>query len=239
MALVPVLLYEIYRQIGMADQRVCFTAHNLGHQGITGESILWATGLCNPGRFFVQERLRDDLNPAALNLIKEGIVYSNFVTTISPGHAWEVCNSDQARTWDIRCIPTGQKFGGVPNGGNYKACDPEVDWSIPKCYGPDSIDDKYVNRRALPDRFLLRDECRAIVAYVGRLDAQKGVHLIHHAIFCALAEGAQLVLFGQVQTRDHGTSDISSTTSMTIPTCAWSCSSAPSSQAWCMRGPIC
>jgi hypothetical protein len=34
------------------------------------------------------------------------------------------------------------------------------------------------------------------VAYVGRLDAQKGVHLIHHAIFRSLRKGAQFVLLG-------------------------------------------
>jgi starch synthase len=62
-ALVPVLLYEVYQQIGMGDQRVCFTVHNFGHQGITDESILWAAGLCDPGRFFVDERLGDDSRP--------------------------------------------------------------------------------------------------------------------------------------------------------------------------------
>ena len=43
---------------------------------------------------------------------------------------------------------------------------------------------------------MLRHEYKPIVAYVGRLDGQKGVHLIHHAIFYALAEGAQFVLLG-------------------------------------------
>jgi len=47
-ALVPVLLYEMYAHVGMGDQRVCFTVHNFSHQGITSESILWATGLRDP-----------------------------------------------------------------------------------------------------------------------------------------------------------------------------------------------
>ena len=66
----------------------------------------------------------------------------------------------------------------------------------PTALRPRLIDDKYVNKRALRDRFLLRDEYKPIVAYVGRLDAQKRVHLIHHAVFYALAEGAQFVLSG-------------------------------------------
>ena len=43
---------------------------------------------------------------------------------------------------------------------------------------------------------MLRDDYKPIVSYVGRLDRQKGVHLIHHAIFYALAQGAQFVLLG-------------------------------------------
>ena len=35
-----------------------------------------------------------------------------------------------------------------------------------------------------------------MVAYVGRLDAQKGVHLIQHAMFYALENGAQFVMLG-------------------------------------------
>ena len=39
-------------------------------------------------------------------------------------------------------------------------------------------------------------EYKPIVAYIGRLDGQTGVHLIHHAILYALAHGAQFMLLG-------------------------------------------
>lgn len=195
-ALVPVLLYETYQHIGMEHQRVCFTAHNFAHQGIAEESILWATGLRDPGRYFAQERLRDDFNPAALNLMKAGIVYSNFVTTVSPTHAWEVSHSDQGRGLGHTLHVHRHKFGGVLNGVDYDVWNPEIDPLIPQRYGPDAIDDKYVNKRVLREQFMLRHEYKPILAYVGRLDSQKGVHLIHHAIFYALAQGAQFVLLG-------------------------------------------
>jgi len=51
-ALVPVLLYEMYRDVGMGDQRVCYTIHTFGHQGIAGEAVLWATGLSRPHHFY-------------------------------------------------------------------------------------------------------------------------------------------------------------------------------------------
>jgi starch synthase len=195
-ALVPVLLYEMYQQSGMEHQRVCFTAHNFGHQGITDESILWATGLRDPGRFFDHERLQDNFNSAALNLLKGGIVYSNFVTTVSPSHAWEVSYADQGRGLGHTLHTHRSKFGGVLNGVDYDVWNPAIDPLIPQRYGPDSIENKYVNKRVLRERFMLRHEYKPIVAYIGRLDSQKGVHLIHHAIFYALAEGAQFVLLG-------------------------------------------
>ena len=34
-----------------------------------------------------------------------------------------------------------------------------------------------------------------IVAYIGRLDNQKGVHLVHHAMYYALSRKAQFILF--------------------------------------------
>jgi starch synthase len=81
---VPVLQYELYQQLGMEHQRVCLTVHNFRHQGICGEEVLWATGLQHPKRFFDDTRLRDNFSPGALNLLKGGIVYANFVTTVSP-----------------------------------------------------------------------------------------------------------------------------------------------------------
>jgi starch synthase len=40
-ALAPVMLYEIYQALGMGNCRVCHTLHNVRHQGIAGENVLW------------------------------------------------------------------------------------------------------------------------------------------------------------------------------------------------------
>ena len=195
-ALVPVLLFEIYQHIGLGDQRVCYTVHNFSHQGVCGESVLWATGLCSPERFYDYHRLRDNFNPSAINLMKGGIVYSNFVTTVSPQHAWEARHTDQGMGLGHTLHVHQGKFGGILNGVDYEVWNPETDGLIPSRYGPDWLDDKYANKQALRDRFWLRQDYKPIVAYIGRLDRQKGVHLIHHSIFYALAQGAQFVLIG-------------------------------------------
>jgi starch synthase len=195
-ALVPVLLFEIYRHVGMHDQRVCYTIHNFAHQGVTGEFILWATGLNRPAYFFDYHRLRDTTNDAALNLMKGGIVYSNFVTTVSPEHAREALYTDQARGLGPVLQAHRGKFGGVLNGVDYDVWNPEIDPLIPQRYTPETLDSKYGDKEALRDRLWLQKGFKPILSYIGRLDRQKGVHLIHHAIFYALARGLQIVVMG-------------------------------------------
>jgi starch synthase len=195
-ALLPVLLFEMYKYHGMENQRVCLTIHNFGHQGMIGPDVLWATGLGRPEYYAHHERLQDNLHPGALNLLKGGIVYSNFVTTVSPHHAWEAMNSDQGLGLGHTLWVHRGKFGGVLNGIDYGVWNPEIDPFIARRYTTDALDLKYDNKRALRERFWLRDGFKPIVAYVGRLDSQKGVHLVRHALFYSLWNGAQFVLLG-------------------------------------------
>jgi starch synthase len=194
--LAPVLLFEIYQSHGMPNSRVCYTIHNFKHQGVCGESILRATGLGRPDYFFHYDRLRDNFNPGALNLMKGGIVFSNAVTTVSPQYAWEVRFSDQGFGLGHTLKIHEHKFSGVLNGIDYDVWNPEVDRHIPARYGPGNLDDKYRNKEALRDRLWLRKEFKPIISFVGRLDPQKGIHLIRHALDSSLAHGAQFVLLG-------------------------------------------
>jgi starch synthase len=204
-ALVPVLLYEIYQNLGMTHPRVCFTMHNLKHQGVTGEFILRATGLNRPEYYFHYDRLRDNFNPRALNLMKGGIVYSNFVTTVSPHYAWEIQNTSLGYGLQHTLGTHGVKFGGVLNGIDYDVWNPETDWHIPHRYTVDKIEGKYGDKEALRNRLWLRQDYKPVVSYIGRLDHQKGVNLIRHAIFYSLGHGCQFVLLGS--SPEHGISE--------------------------------
>ncbi len=194
--LVPVLLYEIYKHLGMTHPRVCYTLHNLQHQGATGEHILRATGLNRHGYFFHQDRLQDNFNRSAINVMKGGIVYSNFVTTVSPRYCWEIMNTSQNYGLGHTLHIHRNKLGGILNGVDYDVWNPEIDGHIPKRYKIDSLDGKYENKRALRQRFWLREGFKPVVCYVGRLDNQKGVPLITHALDFCLRHGCQFVLLG-------------------------------------------
>lgn len=195
-ALVPVYLYEIYQHLGMTHPRVCLTIHNFRHQGVTGGELLRATGLHHPERFFDYHRLRDNHNAQALNMLKGGIVYSNFVTTVSPHYAFETKDQGQGFGLEPTLHTHHMKYGGVVNGIDYDVWNPEVDTHIPVHYSVDTIDGKYDNKRALRHRLMLADNEKPIVAFIGRLDDQKGLDLVRHAIFYSLERGTQLVLLG-------------------------------------------
>ena len=195
-ALVPVLLFEMYKFLGMGHPRVCYTLHNLQHQGVTGAQILQATGLNRPEYFCHPDRLQDNSNRSAINLMKGGMVYSNFVTTVSPHYAWEIMNTNQDYGLGRTLHTHSGKIGGILNGLDYDTWNPEIDRHIPQVYGPATSDKKYANKQALRQRFMLQDVFKPIVSYIGRLDHQKGVPLITHAINYCLQHGAQFVLLG-------------------------------------------
>ncbi|MEM8505895.1 MAG: glycogen/starch synthase, partial [Cyanobacteria bacterium P01_D01_bin.1] len=194
--LVPVMLYEMYQYSGMERQRVCYTIHNFKHQGTWGVEILKATGLNHAEYYFNAARLLDNGNPFAINFMKGGIVYSNYVNTVSPHHAWE------ARFTDIGCglQPTlaehQDKFGGILNGIEYTIWDPEVDSKIPVNYSVNDFENKTLVKKALRERLLLAAYDKPIVAFIGRLDQQKGMHQVHHALYYCLEQNAQFVLLG-------------------------------------------
>ncbi|MBK1648529.1 starch synthase [Rhabdochromatium marinum] len=201
-ALVPVYMYEFYQAMGMTHPRACLTIHNFKHQGVTGPELLRATGLHQPERFLDHLRLGDARYPKALNLLKGGVVYSNFVTTVSPRYAFETKDQGQGFGLEPTLHEHHMKYGGVVNGIDYDVWNPEIDHHIPVRYGLDTLDGKYDNKRALRHRLMLADNDKPIVAFIGRLDPQKGLELVRHAIFYALERGAQFVLLGS--SPDHG-----------------------------------
>ena len=195
-ALVPVYLFEIYQRLGLFHPRVCFTIHNFKHQGVTGAEVLNATGLHRPDYYLHYDRLRDNHNPHAVNLMKGGIVYANFVTTVSPRYASEAKDEGQGFGLEPTLHIHHVKYGGVVNGVDYDVWNPEIDPLIAVNYSVNTLDRKYDNKRALRSRLMLADNEKPIVAFVGRLDPQKGIELIRHSLFYALAQGGQFVLLG-------------------------------------------
>jgi starch synthase len=194
--LIPVMLYEMYKYHGLEYQRICYTIHNFKHQGIFGDDVLQATGLNRPEYYYQYDKLRDNFNPFALNMMKGGITYSNAITTVSPYHAWEAQHTDISCGLGHTLHIHRDRFQGVLNGIDYGFWSPQVDKHLPYNYSTADFEQKLYNKKALREKLKLADSDKPLVAYIGRLDAQKGVHLVHHAIYHALEREAQFVLLG-------------------------------------------
>jgi len=199
--LVPLLLREQYRAVA-ADLKICYTVHNFRHQGTCGEEILWATQLGRPDYFLDADRLGDDFRYRGLNPMKAGIVYADYVTTVSPSHADEAMFGDGGFGLGGTLKDHQAKFRGVLNGVDYDVWNPETDPLLPVHYSDTAAGGKQADKDALRDRFWLRKTRAPLVAYVGRLDEQKGMHLVHHAIFYTLERGGQFVLLGDAHYHD-------------------------------------
>jgi starch synthase len=140
--------------------------------------------------------MRDVNNPRALNFMKAGIVYSNFVTTVSPHYAWEAMYTEQGCGLSALLLQYRHKFEGVLNGIDYDIWNPETDGYIHTRYGIDTLEEKQHNKQALRDCLHLRSDAKPIIAFVGRLDEQKGIRQILHTLLYAMSHGAQFVLLG-------------------------------------------
>lgn len=197
-ALVPVIYYEIYASLGWNESRVVFTIHNNECQGLCwyGEKLLGMIGL-NCGPLFNAEKLQDSGKANCINMMKGALVYSNFITTVSPTFAGELKTHEGGRGLNQTLGKYGSKFGGVINGIDYDVWNPATDRKIARNYSATEFDGKYENKRALREWLHLEDAWKPIVSVVTRLTNQKGLHLIKHAIRSSLAMNAQFVLLGE------------------------------------------
>jgi len=193
--LVPVLRWEAYEALGLTRPRLCFTLHNLAHQGFAGEFVLHQAGL-DTERLMSPERLLDPGNPHAANLLKGGVVYASAVTTVSPSYAWEIQNTDQGMGLQQTLQLHGRKLHGVLNGIDDDAWNPRSDPHIAQGFGPESLPGKARCKSALRARLGFQETEKPLVSIISRLERQKGVDLMRHAIHYALARGCQLVLLG-------------------------------------------
>jgi starch synthase len=149
------------------------------------------------GRYHQPDKLQDETKPTCMNLMRGGIVYSNFVTAVSPAYADEMREPVGGRGLHNVLNAFGDRFGGVLNGLDYRAWDPATDPKLAARYSAgDDFIEKYRNKYALREWLNLRDEWMPIVSYVGRLTPQKGLDLIRRAIYATLERGGQFVLLG-------------------------------------------
>lgn len=197
-AMVPVMYYDLYSQVGWNNSRVVFTIHNTECQGLCwyGDKLLGMVQMDNR-RYHQADKLQDDGNRNCINLMRGGVVFSNFVTTVSPTFAGEIKNSASGKGLQGVLNAYSAKLGGVINGIDYESWDPDADPKLCHKYTAETFVDKYKNKYGLREWLRLADSWKPIVSVVTRLVAQKGLDLIKHAIYSTLRMQGQFILLGE------------------------------------------
>lgn len=167
------LMYGAHDAVARA--RTVMTVHNMAYQGLFWHWDMLLTGL--DWRHFNWQELEFH---GQLNLLKAGIVHADAVTTVSPTYAREIQQAPGGCGLEGVLAARADVLTGIVNGIDTAAWNPASDPHIPRPYSEDDVDlGKYAARVALAARLgHPAPDARPLVAFVGRLVAQKGVDLL-------------------------------------------------------------
>jgi starch synthase len=174
--LVPVLLRTAYA----ADQQlfpipVIFTIHNMGYHGLFPRDVLARIGL--PDSLFRVDGLEFF---GHVNYLKGGLVFSDYLTTVSRKYAQEIQTTEYGHGLDGVVRTRADHLVGVLNGVDYSIWNPEVDGLIAARYSAKDLSGKQVCKRDLLAQFQLPEEnlTRPLIGIVSRFADQKGFDLL-------------------------------------------------------------
>ncbi len=204
-AIIAPLYIDMYQQLGFIKPKIVFTIHNMEYQGKCAPHDLNYIGL-DGAHYLHLDRMRDNLYPNLINLLKGGIVYAHYVTTVSPTYAREVLSPEGGRGLESTIATYQDKFCGILNGLDYSYWNPEIDRFLPTHYSPrefpinkkdrNTLDKKAFIKKILREKLNLLEDYRPIIGCIARLVPQKGIDLIKHTIRHTVDKKAQFVLLG-------------------------------------------
>ena len=183
----------------LAQQRqrpaTLFTIHNLAYQGLFDRKIFDSLSL--PADWWSLDKLEFHHQ---LSFIKGGLVYADWITTVSPTYAREI------RTPAFGCGLAGllshrkENLTGILNGVDYQVWSPNTDNLIVQKYTARTLERKLANKQALQKTFGLPQRADLpLLGHVGRLVEQKGLDLVLKLIPKLVKRSLQLVVLGTGQ----------------------------------------
>jgi starch synthase len=177
-----------------------FTIHNLRHQGTARWDVFRYLGLLTHG-------LREE-RYGEVNFMARGIYHATMITTVSPTYAREIMTREGGSGLDALLRHRHFDVHGVLNGLDYQVWDAAADPHLAANFGPETLERRAANKRALQERAGLpqRDDV-PLVAMVTRLDGQKGLDITGHVLHLLLnghAGEAQCVVLGSGEAHYEG-----------------------------------
>jgi starch synthase len=175
--LVPNYLKTIYKNDEKLSSIVsALTIHNIGPQGMFDNRNVSEMDF-DDGRSPVAHLFAKRLNKQ--NFLKRGILYSDIVNTVSEKYALEILTPEYGEGLDQLLMELRSKLFGIMNGIDLEEFNPEDDPLVPTHYNSSNLEKRRENKIALQKEFgLPQGRDIPVLAYWGRLDAQKGLDLL-------------------------------------------------------------
>ncbi len=171
-----------------------FTIHNMKYQGIYSPDIVEdVLGL--PMRLFRNGNIEND---GCVNFLKAGMNYADYITTVSPSYAREICYPYFGEGLDSYASLCAGKMKGILNGMDEKVFNPSTDPYIPYPYSDkDIFTRKPLNKEALQKELGLPVTRRVpVFAMITRLVEAKGLDLVTYIMDEMMQEDIQFVVVG-------------------------------------------
>ena len=140
-----------------------------------------------------------------LSFLKAGIYYASHVTTVSETYAREIMTAEAGCGLDglLRTRAAQGRLAGILNGID-ESWDPRTDPNLATRFEVDDWKGKRANAEMVRRQFGLAVSRGPLFAIVSRLVHQKGIDLSIAAAETIVAEGGQLVVIGQGESRFEG-----------------------------------
>jgi starch synthase len=134
--------------------------------------------------------------PDWLNFMKAGILYSDQLTTVSPGYGKEIQKPEYSFGMSQFFDKRKNDIVGILNGIDTKSYNPSQDGILTYPYCINKIEQKKYNRQELRLAYGLSDIDIPLVAMITRLDYSKGIDLLLEAIKKMEVSTFQLIILG-------------------------------------------
>jgi starch synthase len=172
--------------------RTLLTIHNVAYQGIFPKEQMPQTNL--GWEYFSVAGLEFYDN---INLLKGGILFSDYVNTVSVTYAHEIQTTDLGSGLQGVLLNKKDRFTGILNGIDYRIWNPQGDKQIFRSYSVQCPQDKLVNKVGLQESCgLVQGEKIPLLGFVGRLVEQKGIELMLRNLPVLCQQGIQSVFLG-------------------------------------------
>jgi starch synthase len=193
-AMVPVLLRTSYADDpAVKDLPVVFTIHNMGYHGQFNRDVLTRAAI--PRAVFHPGGIEFYGN---VNFLKGGLIYSDYLTTVSRKYAQEIQTPEFGYGLDGVVRDRADRLIGILNGVDYTEWNPTKDPHIAAKYSVRDLSGKLACKRDLLAEFEMPQENLSlpIVGIVSRFADQKGFDLIAERAHELMRENLSLVVLG-------------------------------------------